>query len=119
MRICIIAEGCYPYVAGGVSSWIQMLIKGMPQHEFVICTVAANTDQKGKFKYEIPENVVEIDENFLDQFLDNRTVSKCRYRLNDVEKKAILDLITRDSPDWNVLFDMFSSKGKYKINDFL
>ncbi|MCW7999872.1 hypothetical protein CFK35_18570, partial [Clostridium sp. cpc1] len=26
MRICIIAEGSYPYVTGGVSSWIQSLV---------------------------------------------------------------------------------------------
>ena len=31
MRICLLAEECYPYVAGGVSSWIQMLIKGLPE----------------------------------------------------------------------------------------
>ncbi|PWX51741.1 hypothetical protein CYK89_15410, partial [Clostridium perfringens] len=24
MKICLIAEGSYPYVTGGVSSWIQM-----------------------------------------------------------------------------------------------
>lgn len=117
MKICIIAEGCYPYVAGGVSSWIQMLINGMPEHEFVICTIAANMDQKGKYKYEIPGNVVEIKENFLDQFLDNKAVNEVRYKLTDTEKKAVRDLISRDSTDWNTLFDMFA--GKYQINDFL
>lgn len=119
MKICIIAEGCYPYVAGGVSSWIQMLVKGMPQHEFVICTIAANMDQKGKFKYEIPENITGIYENFLDQFLDNKAVRRVRYQLEEKEKKAVLDLITSDDVDWNTLFDMFSVGGKYKINDFL
>lgn len=24
MKICIIAEGCYPYVVGGVSGWINL-----------------------------------------------------------------------------------------------
>ena len=32
MKICLIAEGCHPDVAGGVSSWVQMLMEGMPQH---------------------------------------------------------------------------------------
>lgn len=41
MRICLIAEGCYPYVAGGVSTWVQQLIQGMPEHTFVICTIGA------------------------------------------------------------------------------
>lgn len=119
MRICMIAEGCYPYVAGGVSSWIQMLIKGMPQHEFCICTIAANIEQKGKFKYEIPSNVAEIKENFLDEFLENRTVTKKKFKLLPEEKQAVLDLITKDSVNWEVLFDMFAIGGKYRINDFL
>ena len=31
MRICIIAEGCYPYSVGGVSSWVDSMIRaGLP-----------------------------------------------------------------------------------------
>ena len=67
MKICLIAEGCYPYVAGGVSAWIQMLMEGMPEHQFVICTIAASTQQKGRFKYRLPANVAAVEENFLDQ----------------------------------------------------
>ncbi len=119
MKICMIAEGCYPYVAGGVSSWVQMLIKGMPEHEFCICTIAANMEQKGKFKYELPSNVVEVKENFLDEFLDAGTAKKIKYRLLPEEKQAVLDLITKDSVNWEVLFSMFAVDGKYHINDFL
>lgn len=36
MRICLLVEGSYPYVVGGVSSWVQMLIEGLPEHEFVV-----------------------------------------------------------------------------------
>ena len=39
MRICIVAEGCYPYVVGGVSSWINNLIRSFPQHEFIMLAV--------------------------------------------------------------------------------
>ena len=48
MRICLLAEGCYPYVAGGVSSWIQMLINGLPEHEFVIFAIGAEKKMKGQ-----------------------------------------------------------------------
>ena len=56
MRLCLIAEGCYPYVAGGVSSWIQMLIKGLPEYEFIIYAIGAQKSQKGEYKYQIPDN---------------------------------------------------------------
>ena len=31
MKVCIIVEGCYPYVVGGVSSWVHSLIKQFPK----------------------------------------------------------------------------------------
>ena len=60
MRICIVAEGCYPYVVGGVSSWVHSLINSFPQQEFVILTVVADRSLRGKYVYDLPENVTEI-----------------------------------------------------------
>ena len=68
MKICLLAEGCYPYVAGGVSSWIQMLIQGMPEHEFIILAIGAEQKQRGVYKYTLPENVTKVYEYFLDEF---------------------------------------------------
>ncbi len=69
MRICVILEGCYPYVTGGVSTWIHQYMKAMPQHEFVIWALGADASQKGKYKYELPDNVVEVHEVFLNDAL--------------------------------------------------
>ena len=118
MKICLIAEGCYPYVAGGVSSWIQMLMEGMPEHQFVICTIAASTQQKGQFKYRLPANVAAVEENFLDQIPEPpRRRTACR--LTAEEKQALLDLISRDHTDWNLLFDLFARGGRYTAAQFL
>lgn len=119
MKICLIAEGCYPYVAGGVSSWIQMLIKGMPEHTFILYTIAANEEQRGQFKYELPENVKEVRENFLDQYMTEKSKRKTGYRLAPEEKQALLDLITKEKTDWDRIFEMFSQGGAYRANDFL
>ena len=32
MRICLVLEGCYPYVHGGVSTWMHGYIQAMPGH---------------------------------------------------------------------------------------
>jgi len=53
MRICIVAEGCYPYVVGGVSGWIHSMIKSFPNIEFVILSIIANRSLSGKFVYEL------------------------------------------------------------------
>ncbi len=33
MRICLVLEGSYPYVHGGVSTWMHAYIQAMPQQE--------------------------------------------------------------------------------------
>ena len=84
MLISIIAEGCYPYVVGGVSSWIQMMLNGFGEYDFNIFTIAVEESQRGDFKYEIPKNVIEIYENFL---LDEAAVKERgvipKYQIND------------------------------------
>ncbi|TYR73410.1 DUF3492 domain-containing protein [Rossellomorea vietnamensis] len=60
MRIGFIAEGSYPYVSGGVSSWIQMMIEQMPQHEFHIISISDKPKSETDFKYSIPSNVTGI-----------------------------------------------------------
>ena len=53
MRICIVAEGCYPYMVGGVSSWVHSMIRQFPDYEFIILAIVANRSFRGKFKYEL------------------------------------------------------------------
>ncbi|PRO67063.1 GT4 family glycosyltransferase PelF [Alkalicoccus urumqiensis] len=61
MRIGIIAEGSYPYVRGGVSSWIHTLINSMPDQEFVLISIMPDTSQtEADYVYELPANLTEI-----------------------------------------------------------
>ena len=60
MRVCLIAEGCYPYITGGVSSWIQMLIKNFPEYEFIVIAISAKKDEALTPKYELPQNVRKV-----------------------------------------------------------
>ena len=52
MRICLVLEGCYPYVHGGVSTWMHGYIQAMPEHEFVLWVIGAHAADRGKFVYE-------------------------------------------------------------------
>ena len=72
MRICVILEGCYPYVTGGVSSWMHQYIQAMPQHEFVVWALNADPSQNGKFRYTLPDNVVEVREVSLTDTIRSR-----------------------------------------------
>lgn len=55
--ICLILEGAYPYVLGGVSSWTHALIQSAPDLKFhVVCIVADSSIRRPL--YELPRNVV-------------------------------------------------------------
>ena len=69
MRICLILEGCYPFVHGGVSTWMHQYINEMPEHEFVLWVIGAKGEDRDKFVYTLPKNVVEVHQVFLDEAL--------------------------------------------------
>lgn len=66
MRICFITEGCYPYTVGGVSGWVHSMIQAFPKQEFILLSIIPNREQSGKFVYELPENVTEVHELYLE-----------------------------------------------------
>ena len=69
MRICLVLEGSYPYVHGGVSTWMHAYIQAMPWQEFSLWVIGAKAQDRGKFVYELPPNVKEVEEVFLDDAL--------------------------------------------------
>ena len=63
--ICLILEGAYPYVAGGVSSWLQQMITRMKDFRFKILTIMASDDKELEIKHTFPDNIIEFRTNFL------------------------------------------------------
>ena len=63
--VCLIVEGAYPYVTGGVSSWIQALITNLPDVTFAVMYIGARPDPQRKALYKLPKNVVELREVFI------------------------------------------------------
>src|SRR6266550_1558171 len=63
--ICLIVEGAYPYVTGGVSSWIQSLVTNLPDVTFAIMYIGSIPDPQRKIVYKMPGNVIEFREVFI------------------------------------------------------
>ena len=119
MRICVILEGCYPYVTGGVSSWMHQYIQAMPQHEFVVWAINSDPSQNGQFRYTLPDNVVEIREISLTGTEGPRAARPARgLRFDETELRAMHDLVECARPDWEVLFRIFQERGITPV-DFL
>lgn len=61
--VCLVLEGTYPYVPGGVSAWVHTLVTSLPDLTFHLLHLSAapNSYPKG-MRYEMPSNVVGLDE---------------------------------------------------------
>ncbi len=87
--VCLILEGTYPYVAGGVSTWVAQIIEYMSDINFGIVYLAANKREKLKLKYDLPVNVTEIQLVYLHDFSKKNTNSNA-HKLSEHEWKDIL-----------------------------
>lgn len=113
------AEGCYPYVVGGVSSWIHNLINLFPNVEFVILAILANRDTSGKFVYELPKNVSELHELYLDDCEWQKSSKKVRKAsLKHDDYNALRGLVLNQKVQWDKLFDLFRNS-KLSIEDIV
>ncbi len=54
--ICLLLEGTYPFVPGGVSSWVHSLIEGLSEITFYLYVLLPDSEEK-EFRYKIPSNV--------------------------------------------------------------
>ena len=107
MKICLIAEGSYPYVSGGVSSWIQQLMTNMPEHEFTIIAISADSTREPNYKYEPPENMVEVYDVYMDRLLSAKGSWNKNIDISPKEVELIGDLLKSEVSEWKGLFEGF------------
>lgn len=58
--VCLVAEGCYPHVSGGVSSWIDWLIRSLPEKTFGVVSIVSGREDLTP-RYERPANLTRLD----------------------------------------------------------
>lgn len=63
--IALLLEGTFPYVSGGVSSWVNQIIRAYPEYRFAIVFLGSRREDYTSLKYELPANVVHFEEHFL------------------------------------------------------
>lgn len=63
--IALLLEGTFPYVPGGVSSWVADLLRAFPDLTFAIVFLGGRASDYGAPHYALPDNVVSYQEVFL------------------------------------------------------
>lgn len=126
-KICLICEGSYPYVVGGVSSWVQELITSNPEHEFKLICLVPN-EEFIDIKYKLPKNLKEIKNVILESenkkstknFIKNKNLKSKEFQ-NKIEKLMdfknanfveIMDIIdSLNENEYGTAFEIVTSKG--------
>ncbi|MCB1098849.1 MAG: GT4 family glycosyltransferase PelF [Verrucomicrobiae bacterium] len=63
--VCLVLEGTYPYVSGGVSTWVHQIISAMPELRFSVLFIGAEKAKDAKYAYKLPSNIVSVEEAYL------------------------------------------------------
>lgn len=64
-EVCLVLEGTYPYVPGGVSSWVHDILHSLPEQPFSLLHIGPRRDAYGPPRYEVPANVTQLVEHYL------------------------------------------------------
>ena len=97
--VCLLLEGTFPYVAGGVSTWVYDLIRKMDDLSFSIVYLGANRNTLKRQKYPIPSNVAEFKEIYLfDYNQDNTKIFHLKKKAHyEIIKKFLLSIKKKDT----------------------
>ncbi|MCB1460999.1 MAG: GT4 family glycosyltransferase PelF [Nitratireductor sp.] len=59
--VCLIVEGCYPHISGGVSTWLDWLMRACPTSNFAVRSIVTPGEARSA-KYAFPDNLVDFSE---------------------------------------------------------
>jgi glycosyltransferase involved in cell wall biosynthesis len=67
MKVTMLLEGTYPYIQGGVSSWMHQMIQAMEDYEFTLVYIGGKRQPHSQYRYKLPYNVIEVREIYLQE----------------------------------------------------
>lgn len=63
--VTLLLEGTYPMVRGGVASWVEQLLRGLPDRRFAIVFLGGTESAYNGILYDRPDNVVHLECHYL------------------------------------------------------
>ncbi len=105
--VMLLAEGTYPYVRGGVSSWIEQLIIGLKDINFGICFIGSKKDEYQEIRYKLPDNLQHLEVHYI--FEDTKISSSKAIKGNKKAFETIYALHKSFKLDNNGLPDMIKN----------
>ncbi len=123
--ICMMLEGTYPFVRGGVSSWVHQIISGMPEYTFYLVFIGGRKSAYKKMAYTLPENVVGMEMHYVlpdEKNLSKKMPKKSTNKDFGLWKKVIEAFDNPKEPIPHDVLKRFAvaiGTDPYAVNDFL
>ncbi|MFM2476143.1 GT4 family glycosyltransferase PelF [Celerinatantimonas sp. MCCC 1A17872] len=123
--ILLLLEGTYPYIRGGVSSWVHQLIQGLPELTFELMFLGGSKAAYGPMQYQLPKNVTALHTHYLMDIKAPHTPNRRSGNKNAFNHWLALQYYFRQTdrpiPEENIK-ELFSSLGVlngFEMTDFL
>ena len=122
--ICLVLEGTYPYVFGGVSTWVHQLLTMFPEWKFALFYLGAQKNPGDKPKYDLPANVTVLEEVYLfDQATEKPSAFAGRSHRTwkpfyETVRKLALRPLSGDRLDLDLIATIFDHITAHKGLDF-
>lgn len=94
--VLLLSEGAYPYISGGVSSWVQTIISEFPEIRFGVVFLGSLPGDYKAIKYELPKNVIDMRVHYLFDFPEKK-------------KKTVSSMDSKTDEFMRVLHDWFKT----------
>lgn len=105
--VLLLLEGTFPFVAGGVSSWVNQIIRGFPEIRFGAIFLGSRPEDYGDLRYALPDNLVHLETAYLFAHQENPPVMPVKApagSMSEVERMHGLFETDLKHPDCTHLF---------------
>ncbi|MBK6686914.1 MAG: GT4 family glycosyltransferase PelF [Deltaproteobacteria bacterium] len=65
--VCLLLEGTYPYIRGGVSAWVHQIISKLPELKFSAIFLGGARSDYAEMKYQLPSNFIHLETHYLSE----------------------------------------------------
>lgn len=94
--ITLVLEGTYPYVRGGVSSWVAQVLRGFPDLQFQVIFLGSRREDYGERAYPLLKNIVFYREQFLFETRHHRGRPPKKLKADELEALRELHEVFRE-----------------------
>ncbi len=114
--VCLVVEGSYPYVVGGVSTWCHNLIRELPDLKFSVLHIGVSKHTFNPMCYRLPDNVVGFQEVYLldPVILRHRKLVDKRAAFNEL-RLFVQELEEGRADSFERLYELFLDEERRKL----